>query len=81
MAQTYRVRTEITYEVASEYGQTIRVIHEPAEQVASIALIGADDSVIASIDFEVKFGKVARALSEMFNRIDDEQLAFEESKN
>jgi hypothetical protein len=80
MSKTFTARTETTYEVATSYGTTVRVIHAPSDEVATIKLIDADGFSAGEVDFPVAFGEVARALSELFNKVDDEQMAYAESQ-
>lgn len=74
MEKTYTARTETTYEVLTNHGQTIRVVHEPDSKTATLYFVYANGEVYAEMDFEVGWHGLARSLSEIFNDIDGKQL-------
>lgn len=78
MGKTFTARTETTYEVVTNYGQTIRVVHEPSEKSATVYFIAANGEEMGEITFGVDYTGVAYALSQMFNKVDDAQGAYDD---
>lgn len=78
MTKGYKVTTTTSYEVVTDFGQTIRVNHNVADKSVTIELLDANYLLLGEMEIPASNGKVVVALSELFNEIDNARLSYED---